>query len=302
MYKFHRFQIIIFLFIGIISAGFLLPDTAYSKQYTRIISLYPAHTENLCSLGAEQTLIGIGYSDDFPQSILNLPRFSWREDTEKFIAARPDLVLVRPMIERAHPQFIQKLRQAKIDVISLQPGNIKEMKEYWRQLAKLVGKKENAEEMIADFDQNIKAINTSTNNYLTQKKQDKTKVYFETMHSKSRTVAPHSIAAFALRQAGGDNVAADAQQVRSTTIAFFPKEKLLAMGGSIDIFLAQKGRMNPVSKAMIEEEPGYQAIKAVREGKVFLIPEAVVSRPTMRIIDGVRLINGILYPELEEKQ
>ncbi len=290
--------------ITLVIAGLwlMLPQTAYSKQYKRIISLYPAHTENICSLGAKESLIGIGRSDDFPQEILALPRFSWREDAEKFIAARPDLVLVRPMIERAYPQFIDKLRKANIDVLSLQPGNIGEMKGYWRQLGRLVGKEKNAEKMIGDFDKELAAITAATNDYLAAAHRQKPKVYFETMHRKSRTISPQSIAAFALQQAGGSNVAEDAQRVHATNIAFYPREKLLGIGGTIDIFLAQRGRMNPIDKTVIQKEPGYQAIRAVREGKVFLIPEAVVSRPTMRIIDGVRLINAILYPELNEKK
>ncbi len=293
----HQTVFSVFILVWLLFSG-----SVYGKEYKRIISLYPAHTENICSLGAQEKLIGIGRNDDFPPKILALPRFSWKEDSEKFIAARPDLVLVRPMIARIHPQFIKKIRRANIDVIALQPGNIEEMKTYWRQLGSLVGKEEDAERMIVAFDREIATISATTASYRQQKKINKPKVYFETMHKKSRTVSPNSIAAFTLRQAGGENIAIDARQVHASNIATYPKEKLLATGESIDIYLAQKGPMNPINKSLIEKEPGYRAIRAVREGKVFIVPEAVVSRPIMRIIDGVRLINGILYPELKEKK
>ncbi len=65
---------------------------------------------------------------------LGKPRFSYREDPEKFLAVHPDLVLVRPMIERSYPQFINKLKQAGITVISLQPNSIDEMFGYWQDL------------------------------------------------------------------------------------------------------------------------------------------------------------------------
>ena len=68
------------------------------KPFNRIISLYSAHTENLCSIGAADQLVGISRSDDFPEDILTKPRFSYREDPEKFIAHNPDLVLIRPMV------------------------------------------------------------------------------------------------------------------------------------------------------------------------------------------------------------
>jgi iron complex transport system substrate-binding protein len=53
--------------------------------------------------------------------------------------------------------------------------------------------------------------------------------------------------------------------------------------------------MNRVSREMIEAEPGFQAIKAVREGKIFLIDEELVSRPTMRLLDGIRQVGAMLY-------
>lgn len=102
------------------------------KPFSRIISLYSAHTENLCSIGAASQLVGISRSDDYPEDILTKPRFSYREDPEKFIAHNPDLVLIRPMVERSYPEFIKKLRAAGITVISLQPTNIDEMLDYWK--------------------------------------------------------------------------------------------------------------------------------------------------------------------------
>lgn len=262
--------------------------------FSRIISLYSAHTENLCSLGAEQQLIGISRSDDFPDVILDKPRFSYREDPEKFIAAAPDLVLVRPMIERSYPQFIKKLRQADITVISLQPKGVKEMFSYWQYLGILSGKQQEAEKMVAGFrdrlatvQHKLQAVNTVA----------KPRVYFQSIHTKSKTFAPQSIGIFVLEQAGGINIGADAEQVRRTNIAYYGTERLLSKGSSIDIFLAQVGRMNPVTLETIVNEPGYQAIKAVREGKVYLIEEQLVSRPTLRIADGIEKLLRIFYPE-----
>ena len=93
-------------------------------------------------------------------------------------------------------------------------------------------------------------------------------------------------------------MAADAFQVRKTNIAAYGRERIIANGSRIDTFLAQHGRMNPVSRETIMNEPGFQSIKAVREGRVFLVDESLVSRPTMRILDGIRLIAGILYPDI----
>lgn len=264
-----------------------------TAPFTRIISLYSAHTENLCSLGAATQLVGISRSDDFPASITDKPRFSYREDPEKFISLRPDLVLVRPMIERSYPQFIDTLRQAGITVVSLQPNSVAEMFGYWEKLGMLTGHEGEAKEMIKLFQSRLKIVSDSLQ---TVPLKQRPRVYFQSIHKKMKTFAPESIGAFVLLQAGGINVASDARQVRGTNIAFYGKEQLLSHGSEIDIFLAQHGRMNPVDKETIVTEPGFQAIKAVQEGKVYLVEEALVSRPTLRIMDGIEQLHALFYP------
>ena len=270
----------------------------FSKTFTRIISLYSAHTENLCSLGAESLLVGVGKGDDYPPSILNKADFSYREDPEKILAMGPDLVLVRPMIERAHPEFIKKLRQTGITVISLQPNNIDEIFAYWRTLGILTGTEAQAEVMVATFSGRLTKVQDRLRNISPDMRP---KVYFESIHSKMKTIATDSIAAYVLEQAGGINAAADAEQVRDTNIAAYGKERLLSRGDKIDFFVAQEGKMNPIEKNTITQEPGFQAIKAVREEKIFLIAEALVSRPTLRILDGIEQLHAALYPELQQK-
>lgn len=269
------------------------------KPFTRIISLYAAHTENLCSMGAENLLVGISESDDYPASITARPHFSYREDPEKFIGLHPDLVLIRPMIERSYPQFIDKLKQAGIAVISLQPNGVAEMFNYWQTLGILTGHETQAEKMITEFKDRLKAVQDSLKDVAADQRP---KVYFESIHSKMKTFAPESIAIFVLEQAGGINIATDAEQVRATNIAFYGKERLLSHGPDIDILLAQHGQMNPVDEQTILKEPGFKAIKAVRNGKVYLIEEELVSRPTLRILDGIEQLNRLFYPRKNKVQ
>lgn len=266
-----------------------------TRPFTRIISLYPAHSENLIALGLDAEIIGVeGGAEDLPQ-FKDKKHFNFREDPEKFIAARPDLVLIRPMIERSVPQLIATLRQAGITVVSLQPNTVEEIFDYWRALGLLTGRTRQAEEMVAAFTSEVAAIR---NLVAKVPQKARVRVYFEAIHSKMKTFARESIAIYVLEQAGGVNVAADAAQVRGTNIAAYGKERILARAGEIDVFLAQQGRMNPVTIEAIVQEPGFQAIKAVRNNRVFLVEERLVSRPTLRLIEGMKSIGALLYPEL----
>lgn len=266
----------------------------FDTPFTRIISLYPAHTENLFSLGLDGEIIGVSTNDDYPQAAQAKNTFDYREDPERIIAARPDLVITRPMISRSSPALIAKLQLTGIKIISLQPNTVDETYTYWRTLGKLTGREQAAEEMITRFTSQLETIRAVVK---TIPKESRKRVYFEAIHSKVKTFAPQSMAIFALTTAGGINVAADADQVRATNIAEYGTEHLLSKANEIDVFLAQQGRMNKITEKTIYEEQGYQAIKAVKEGQVFLIDEHLVARPTMRMIDGIIGIGKILYPE-----
>ena len=109
------------------------------------------------------------------------------------------------------------------------------------------------------------------------------------------------MAIFALETAGGINIAADATQVRQTNIAYYGKERILSKAREIDVYLAQKGAMNQPTLAMISSEPGFKAITAVKNGQVYIVDEMIISRPTMRLINGIFEIGNRLYPEIFER-
>jgi iron complex transport system substrate-binding protein len=262
------------------------------RPYDRIISLYGAHTENLFDLGLDNEIIGVSRHETYPPQALQKPMFSYREDPEKFLAVRPDLVIIRPMIDRGYPQFISMLEKNSITIVSLQPANVEDMYIYWQILGLLSGKREQAMKMISQFKAAVSSFKA-----LTGTKTTKKRVYFEAIHSKMKTFTPDSMAVFALEAAGGINIATDAKPVRNTNIAYYGKERILSHGRDIDVYLAQFGVMNKPSMKLIMNEPGFKTIKAVADGEVYFIDEQIVSRPTMRLLDGIYNIGKILYPE-----
>ena len=262
------------------------------KPFTRIISLYAAHTRNLIDMGAKTQIVATGRSDN---QLPNLPRLSFRDDTERLLALNPDLVLIRPMISRSYPQLVKRLEQSGVAVVSLQPTSIDELFRYWEKLGTLSGHQQGANQMIAAFGAGLAEIKLAVD-YIPEKHRKQ--VYFQSIHKRMKTFAPGSMAVFVLETAGGINVATDALQVRNTNIAAYSKERILARAEQIDLFLAQKGRMNQVTKEMIINEPGFQVIRAVQDNQVFLVDEKLVSRPTLGLLEGIAMVFEILYPRV----
>ncbi len=266
------------------------------KPFVRIISLYPAHTRNLIDMGAGKQIVAVGRSD---QLMKGLPKISFRDDPERLLALHPDLVLIRPMISRAYPQLVSRLVHSGVAVVSLQPSAVDELFRYWQILGKLSGHEQEAEKMTIRFGRGLAAIGRQAGKI---PQAERKRVYFESIHKRMKTFAPGSMAIFVLESAAGINVAADAKQVRKTNIASYGKEHILARANEIDVFLAQKGRMNPVTVEMIKNEPGFQLIKAVKNNRIYLVDEKLVSRPTLGLLEGINTVFTLLYPSENQER
>jgi iron complex transport system substrate-binding protein len=199
------------------------------------------------------------------------------------------------MISRGYPNLVRILEQHRVRVVSLQPTTADELFAYWQALGALTGHEAEAQRMIVDFGTVLARITAELRPIPAEGRK---RVYFESIHRQMKTFAPGSMALFVLESAGGVNVAADAARMRETNIAAYGKERILARADEIDVYLAQRGRMNPVQVEDITGEPGFGVIRAVRENQVFLVDEELVSRPTPDLLDGIVQVRALLYPEL----
>ncbi len=297
------FFIILFVHLGYcfrLEKRYIIDDSNRQigiKRYYRIISLYPAHTENIVALGGTNRLVGISISDTYPDFILDKPRFSYHFGIERFLKVRPDLILIRPMIDMGYKNLISQLEKNNIKIVSLQPKSLDDLYEYWKILGVLIGNLDRANNMIYDF----KSMLSKFDN-INKKIKHKKYVYFESIHRKVKTFCNTSIAASILSKAGGINVADDAICVKSTNIADYGKERLFSKADKIDVYLTQRGRMNKVDVAKIKHEPGFMIIKAVKNNQVYVVDEELTSRPTLRLLLGIYEIGHILYPEYYNNQ
>ncbi len=266
----------------------------FSAPFQRIISLYPAHTTNLLELGLKDEIIACGPSDN---QLPGLPKVRFQDDPERLLALKPDLVLIRPMISRGYPHLVRTLEKNNVRVVSLQPTEASELFTYWEDLGKLTGREAEAGAMVTTFGKRLAEITASLQHIPMEKRK---RVYFEAMHRQMKTFAPSSMAMFVLESAGGVNVAQDADRMRETNIAAYGKERILAKANQIELYLAQNGRMNPVSVDDIAREPGFGVIKAVRNRQIFLVDEEMVSRPTMELLNGIAFVKSLLYPDYDQ--
>ena len=261
----------------------------------RIISLYSAHTENLFALELDAQIIGVGTSESYPIEFLDKPIFDYKSDPEKVIAANPDLVLIRPFIERKQPDFVDALRQSGITVVSFYPQTQDDFDEYIMNLGLVTGREKMAERKLKKFHEDMDQLKE-----LTKDIEPKINVFFESSDVEIKTVTTDSVAARAIEIAGGVNIASDAEAItKGSSIAAYGPERVLEKADLIDAYVTQRGVMGAGGNLhTISICPGFNTIKAVKEAKVLEINQKIISSPTFRQVKGTYELARFFYPEI----
>jgi iron complex transport system substrate-binding protein len=269
-------------------------DIKMKEPAKTIISLYSAHTENLFTLGADKEIIGVTPYDIYPADVLTKEVFDYKSDPEKVIAKKPDVVIIRPYIERKAPDFVNALKDAGITVISLYPDNFEEFDDYILKLAMITGKEEIAKEKLNGFHKELDSIVQSVANI-----DNKVGVFFESSSRGYTTITEKAMPAYGILTAGGNNVAKGAVAVKKgSTIASYGIEKILEKANDIDIYVTQRGVMGGGDNYhSITIRPGFHAIKAIKNDNILEINGKIISSPTFRFIKGVKELRRFFYPE-----
>ncbi len=266
------------------------PGEAGSGPRPRIISLYAAHTEVLLRLGARDNLIGVSQQESYdgPETEGWTPdTFTFRDDVEKFLAAEPDIILVRPQHVAGGRHLADALERAGIRVLPLQVTRASDLYAYWRELGALAGREAEAEKMIADFAAEVAGYEKAA-----AARRDKPGVFVEAIHKEVKTFTPDSLPVWLVELAGGRNIAADAAPASpGVVIADYGPERLLAKSAEVDIFLSQDGAMNRTPLPQLMERNIYRPLPAFRNGRVHKIPEALIARPTPSLLLGLRMLS-----------
>lgn len=266
----------------------LPPLWAAEKTGPRIISLYAAHTEVLLRLGAKENLIGVSAQESYrgPETEGWHPAvFSIRDDVEKFLAAKPDLILVRPMHLAAGSRLIESLKSSGVKVHAEQVIKAGDLYKYWRHLGALVGREAEAEKMILDFDREISLYYDAA---IHRPEEARPGVFLEAVHGQVKTFTPDSLPAWLVELAGGRNVASDAKpHAQGLFVADYGPERLLSKADEINIFISQDGPMNTAPLAQVKKRDIYKPIKAFKEGRVYKISEDILCRPTPSLLKGL---------------
>lgn len=255
----------------------------------RVVSLAPSNTEILFALGAGDQVVGRDEASDYPEAALTLPTVGgWSGfSAEAIVALEPDLVLAA---EINSPELVAELEKLGVTVYYLSnPKTLEDLYTNIEIVATLTGRDatkltDSLKARVAAVDEKIASV------------KEKPVVFYEidaTDPSKPYTAGPGTFIDLLIARAGGQNVVTLAgitdayPQIGLEQLVLTPPDIIL-LG---DALYGQ-------SAETVAARQGWDALKAVIDGKIFPFDDNLVSRPGPRLIDGLEALAKLLHPEV----
>jgi iron complex transport system substrate-binding protein len=257
-----------------------------ARHPERIVCLTEESTETLYRLGEERRIVGIsGYTVRPARARREKPRVSafLSARTEKILELKPDLVVGFSDLQA---DIARDLAKAGLNVLLFNQRSVQEILDTILALACIVGAKEKGEALVAELEAGLEEVRAGAKRF-----PRRPRVYFEEwdepMISAIRWVSE------LVEIAGGEDVfsALSRSQAASGRVVSDPmrvveKDPEVIIGS----WCGKKFRPERVAA-----RPGWHAIAAVRENRLFEIKSADILQPGPAALgDGVRRIHALL--------
>ncbi len=258
----------------------------------KIVSLSPPVTEMLFAVGAGEQVAGRDTFSDYPESAKTLPDIGGGfgdYDLETIVSLAPDLVIAGAINT---PELVQSLEDLGLKVYYLSnPSDLEGTYASLQTLGALSGHADSAEKLIADLRAREEAVKAALKDI-----SDKPAVYYEldaTDPAKPYTPGPGTFYNALIEEAGGANIGA----ILSGEWAQIGLEALLSMDPDLILLGDAMWGVTPESVA---QRPGWDALTAVKEGRVLPFDDNLIARIGPRQVDGLEALARILHPEAFE--
>ncbi|MDP2966521.1 MAG: cobalamin-binding protein [Pelolinea sp.] len=255
----------------------------------KIVSLSPPITEMLFAVGAGEQVTGRDTFSDYPESAKALPDIGGsygKYNLETIVSLAPDLVIAGAINT---PELVQSLEDVGLKVYYLaNPSNLDGTFTALQTLGALSGHAKEADKLVKDLRSRVDAVKASLKDVAI-----KPTVYYEldaTDPAKPYTPGPGTFYTALIEAAGGVNIGASL----SGEWAQIGLEALLTTDPDLILLGDAMWGITPDSVA---QRPGWDALTAVKEGRVLPFDDNLIARIGPRQVDGLEALARVLHPE-----
>ncbi len=256
----------------------------------RVVSLAPSNTEVLFAVGAGSQVVGRDSFSDYPAEVKDVSDIGGGVGSlnmELILSKKPDLVLASPLTP---PEQVADLSKAGLTVYVLpNPKTFDDLYTNLETVGKLTGHDADATKLVESLKARVKAVADKVANVA-----QRPIVYYEldaTDPSAPYTSGPDTFVDLLIRTAGGENFGSDLKgdwvQVSVETLLMRQPDYIVLGDNAYG-----------VTADTVKARPGWEALKAVQDGKIFGFDDNTVSRPGPRLVDGLEAMAKLIHPDL----
>lgn len=264
----------------IVTACDQIPSTA-SRVATnppahRIISLAPHLTELVFSAGAGERLVGVVEYSDFPPAALELPRVgdAFRLDLEAIAELDPDLILAW---ESGTPrEVVDRLAQLGHRVVIIESRDLDGVAGSLREIGQLAGSVSFAESAAMAFESSLADIRSTVAG------RRPVTVFYQVSAQPLFTISRRHIIGEAIELCGGRNIFGT---LNESSPSVSPETVIDA---EPEVIIATRYTQDALVESPFTVWRQWSSIPAVRDDNLFLVDANLMTRPSVRILEGVR--------------
>lgn len=258
----------------------------------RIVSLAPSNTEIVFALGAGDRLVGRDPWSDYPPAaslVRSIGDIYPRPNLEAIVLLEPDLVLGAGVTTGETAMALEELG---IPVyVASRPTSLEDV---WRDLehiGDLLGRAAPARQLLAELRSRVAAVRERTRSLADS---ERPRVLYEldaTDPARPWTAGQETLVDELIALAGGRNIAHAAGD------GYFALGLEAVVLADPEIILLGSARHGGIDVESVSRRPGWSAVSAVVNSRVYPWNDDLVSRPGPRIAAGLEALARLLHPE-----
>lgn len=271
------------------------PPAAENEPPRRIVSLAPALTETLFTLGLGKRVVGVTRYCDYPPEVEPLPHVGGLIDPnyEAVVALEPDLVL----LYEEHVQQGNRLAELNIPTLVLKHDTLADILASLRKIGRTCGKTERADRLVEKMQRELDTIRARTQDLKRPRVLISLDRDLGAGTIKNAFVAgPHGFYNELLDVAGGRNAYTGAA-------IQFPKlsaEGILEIDPDVIFDLAGAVRgSNLTREEVLADWNALPNVTAVKDSRVYLFTDNHLMRPGPRVVELTAEFARRLHPKVD---
>lgn len=246
----------------------------------RIVSTTCSNTEIVCALECEQFLVGLDDHSDFPEAVVSkLPRVGpdLQVNAEKIAALKPDLVLASLTVP-GHENVVESLKKAGLTYRASAPETLEDVYDDIIDIAERLGVAERGLKLVSDMREQIQPVSNRVGKAPS--------IAIQWWPKPPIIAAKKSWVHDLIELAGGRNLL-EAEAVTSRPLEF---EAFAALNPDIIVMSWCGVKEEKYRASVVGDNPLLSGVSAVLNRRIVPISEAYLGRPSVRLVEGFRLI------------